>query len=182
MAWPGVIEGGQRCKQVISALDVNATMLDALAAPPLPSSPGRSFLGLISAARVTPAWENVAYSEYCADEYVPAAIDGGKTYQRMIRQDEWKLIYYHGMEPQLFNLAHDPGEQIDRAQDPACRAVQDTLMARLLADWNPELIASKMAALRADNRVLSAWAQQTRPPDQYRWPLRPEMNYLDEPM
>ena len=97
----------------------------------------------------------------------------------MIRQGDWKLIYYHVMEPQLFNLAEDPGELVDRAQDPTCRAVRDDLAARLLDDWHPEIIASKMAALRADNRILRAWAQQTHPPDQYRWELRPEMNFLD---
>ncbi len=178
--WPGVIAPGQRCQQVISALDLNATILDALAAPPLIHSPGRSFLGLISNARTTPEWEDLAFSEYCADEYVPQVIDGGKSYQRMIRLGEWKLIYYHGLEPQLFNLNEDPGELHDRAADPTCRAIRDELTARILAEWNPELIAAKMAALRADNRVLRGWAQQTQPPDQYRWDLRPEMNYLDE--
>jgi choline-sulfatase len=180
MAWPGVIQGGQRCERIVSALDLNATLLDALAAPPLPNAPGRSFLGLISEQRATPTWEDVAFSEYCADEYVPNVIDGGKSYQRMIRQGDWKLIYYHGLEPQLFNLAEDPGEQQDRAQDPACRAIRDELTAHILADWNQELVAAKMAALRSDNRILRAWAQQTQPPDQYRWELRPEMNYLDE--
>lgn len=180
MAWPGVIPSGQTNTNVISALDLNATLLDALDAPPLPNSPGRSFLGLISDRRATPAWADVAFSEYCADEYVPQVIDGGKSYQRMIRQNEWKLIYYHGLEPQLFNLAKDPGETLDRAQDPACRATRDKLMARILEDWNPELIAQKMAALRTDNRVLRAWAQQTKPADQHRWDLRPEMNYLDD--
>jgi choline-sulfatase len=179
MAWPGVIAAGQRCERVVSALDLNATMLDAMTAPPLLNSPGRSFLGLISGVRATPDWEDVAFSEYCADEYVPQAIDGGKTYQRMIRQGDWKLIYYHGLEPQLFNLAEDPGELVDRAGDPACRTVRDELTGRILADWNPEWIASEMAALRADNRILRAWAQQTQPADHYRWNLRPEMNYLD---
>jgi choline-sulfatase len=182
LSWPGVIDGGQRCDRVVSALDVNATMLDAVAAPPLPNSPGRSFLGLISDVRATPAWEDVAFSEYCADEYVPPQVDRGRTYQRMVRQGEWKLIYFHGMEPQLFNLAEDPGELVDRAQDPVCRPIRDELTARILDDWNPELVAGKMAALRADNRVLRAWAQQTKPPDHYRWPLRPAMNYLDEPV
>lgn len=181
VAWPGVIPGGQRCERVVSALDVNATILDALGAPPLPNSPGRSFLGLISKARVATAWEDIAFSEYCADEYVPFKIDNGKTYQRMIRQDEWKLIYYHGLEPQLFHLAADPGELVDRAQDPACQAVRQALLARLLEDWNPEVIAVKMAGKRADNAVLRAWARQTNPPDQYRWELRPEMNYLNNP-
>jgi choline-sulfatase len=179
VSWPGVIPGGQRSERVVSALDVNATMLDALGAPPLPNSPGRSFLGLISEARVTPDWEDVAFAEYCADEYVPFKIDTGKTYQRMIRQNEWKLVYYHGLEPQLFNLADDPGELVDRAQDPACQAVRNELLARLLADWNPEVIAATMAAKRGDNAVLRAWARQTNPPDQHRWDLRPEMNYLN---
>ena len=181
LTWPGVIPAGQRCGRVVSQLDLNATLLDALGAPPLPNSPGRSVLGLISDVRATPEWEDVAFSEYCADEYVPAAIDNGRTYQRMIRLGDWKLIYYHGMAPQLFNLAEDPGEQTDRAADPGCRAIGDELTARILAEWNPELVAAKMAALRTDNRVLRAWAQQTNPPDQYRWDLRPEMNYLDEP-
>jgi choline-sulfatase len=179
MNWPGVIPAGQRCQRVISALDVNATILDALAAPALPHSPGRSFLGLVSSARATPAWEDVALSEYCADEYVPPAIDGGKSYQRMIRQEQWKLIYYHGLPPQLFNLAEDPDEQVDRAADPGCQPIRHALMARLLADWNPELIASRMAALRSDNRILKVWAQQTKPADSYRWALRPEMNYWE---
>jgi choline-sulfatase len=179
VAWPGVIAGGQRSDRVISALDVNATMLDALGAPPLPHSPGRSFLGLVSDVRPTPDWQDIAFSEYCADEYVPPQIDGGKTYQRMIRQNEWKLIYYHGMEPQLFNLADDPGELVDRAQDPACSALRDELTGLILAEWHPDVIAATMADKRKDNSVLRAWAKATNPPDQHRWDLRPEMNYLD---
>jgi len=182
VSWPGVIPGGQRCARVVSALDVTATLLDALGAPPLPQSPGRSLLGLVSGARPAPAWEDVAFSEYCADEFVPQFFDQGRSYQRMIRLGDWKLIYYHGLEPQLFNLAEDPGERVDRAQDTSddCRTVRDELTARLLMDWNPEVVAAKMAAKRADNALLTAWARRTNPPDQYRWTLRPEMNMLDD--
>ena len=183
VAWPGTIPGGQRCERVVSALDVTATLLDALGAPPLPNSPGRSFLGLISGARPAPAWEDIAFSEYCADEFVPQAIGNGTSYQRMIRLGDWKLVYYHGLEPQLFNLADDPGEQVNRAHDTHddCQAIRAQLIARLLEDWNPGAIAVKMAAKRADNAVLHAWTRQTNPPDRYRWELRPEMNFLDSP-
>ncbi len=180
VAWPSVIPAGQRCKRVVSALDVTATLLDALGAPPLPQSPGRSFLGLISEARPVPQWEDVAFSEYCADEYVPPPIDSGRTYQRMIRQGDWKLIYYHGMAPQLFNLADDPGELVDRAHDPSCQTTRDELTARVLDGWDAQVIAAKMATKRLDNAVLQAWVRQTNPPDQYRWALRPEMNTLDD--
>lgn len=179
VSWPGVIAPGQRSDRVISALDVNATMLDALGAPPLPNSPGRSFLGLISNVRATPSWDDLAFSEYCADEYVPRKIDEGKTYQRMVRKDEWKLIYYHGMAPQLFNLREDPDELTDRAADPACQAIRTELTDLILTEWNPELIAAQMAAKRKDNAVLRAWARNTNPLDQHRWELRPEMNFLD---
>ena len=98
----------------------------------------------------------------------------------MIRRDAWKLNYYHGQEPQLFNLEEDPHEIRDRAADPACQDLLRDLRAQLLDGWNPEAIAAKMAALRAEHPILSKWARHVQPPDQYRWDLRPEMDYLDE--
>lgn len=182
MQWRGAIRSGQRCKRVVSALDVTATMLDAMGAPALPNSPARSFLGLVSDVRPAPQWEDIAFSEYCTDEFVPQHIDNGRSYQRMVRLGDWKLIYYHGMPPQLFNLAEDPGELHDRAQDAACQRVRAELTARTLEGWDVPAIAAKMATLRADNAILRNWARQTKPPNQYRWNLRPEMNYLDDPV
>jgi choline-sulfatase len=174
--WPGVIPAGQTSDRVVSALDVTATLLDALHAPPLPDSPGRSLLGLVSDVRPTPDWEDVAFSEYCADQYTP----DGESYHRMVRVGPWKLICYAGMTPQLFNLVEDPGEMVDRAADPACAAVRAELTARVLADWSPAAIAPVMAQKRQSAQVLRAWANKTRPAEQYRWPLQSAMNRLDE--
>lgn len=175
MVWPGVIEPGQRCSRVVSALDLTATLLDALGAPSLPGTPGRSFLGLISSVRPSPEWEDIAFSEYCADQYTP----DGECYQRMVRRGPWKLIYYHGMEPQLFNLDEDPGELVDLAAAPACKEIRTELTLRVLSEWDPAAIAGELAQKRAEAELLNCWAQQTQPPEQYRWPLRPEMNRLD---
>ena len=175
MAWPGVIPAGQRCPRVVSALDVTATILDALGAPPLPNSPGRTLLPLIDGRAEAIAWADVAFSEYCSDQFCP---DGG-CYQRMIRAGDWKLIYYHGQPPQLFNLAEDPEELVDRASDPDCRGIREELTAQVLDGWNPEWIKTKMAAKKADTAILKAWAAKVKPPDVFRWPLKPEMNYLD---
>jgi choline-sulfatase len=173
--WSGVIAPDQRCEQVVSALDVTATMLDALDAPALPGSPGRSFLGLISEARPTPSWEDVAFSEYVADQYTP----DGESYHRMVRCGDWKLVYYDGMRPQLFNLADDPGEMHDRAEDSACQPIRTQLTERVLADWSPAAIAPLLAQKRAESKVLRQWANQTLPAEQYRWPLLTHMNRLD---
>jgi len=97
----------------------------------------------------------------------------------MIRQDEWKLIYYHGQEPQLFNLAEDPDELVDRASDPDCQQIRREVTRSVLDGWDPDQVRAEMAVKRAENQILRAWAQQTRPLEQYRWPLRPEMACLD---
>ena len=41
------LPAGHRCDRVTSTLDISATMLDALDAPSLPSSPGRSLMPLL---------------------------------------------------------------------------------------------------------------------------------------
>jgi choline-sulfatase len=176
ISWPDMIAAGQRSERMVSALDVTATMLDALGAPALPNSPGRSLLPLIDGRDKIPVWEDEVFSEYCSDQFCP---EGG-CYQRMIRRDEWKLIYYHEQLPQLFNLKEDPDELVDRADDPACRSLCKELTARVLADWDPEWIRQKMAAKKAEVAVLRGWASNVRPPEQYLWSLKPEMNRLDD--
>jgi choline-sulfatase len=173
LSWPGVIPAGQRRWETVSALDLNATLLDALDASALPSSSGQSFLGLLDGT--TTQWSNTAFAEYSSDEYRPS----GGCYQRMVRQDEWKLIYYHGQEPQLFNLRQDPDELEDRSSDPGCWRIRRELTKCVLDGWNPEEVRAQMAMLRAENQILRAWAQHTDPTEQYRWPLRPEMACLD---
>jgi choline-sulfatase len=169
MAWPGHLPEGVRCPRVVSQLDLNATLLDALGAPALPNSQGRSVLPLLKSAGVV--WDDVAFSEYCTDE---------GCLHRMIRQGAWKLNYYHGQEPQLFNLAEDPYELHDRAQDAVCQGVRQELTQRVLQGWDPEAIARKMKAKRADTRLITEWARRVQPPDQYRWRLLPEMDYLEK--
>ena len=173
VSWPGVIPEGQRSDHIVSALDVTTTILDASNAPALPDSPGRSLMPLMT--NPDAAWEDVAFSEYCSDQFCQ---EGG-CYQRMIRRDEWKLIYYHEQPPQLFNLKQDPDELHDLANNPAHSAMRDELIREVLEDWNPESVKAKMALKREQTEILRQWAQNTNPTDQYRWNLRPEMNYLD---
>ena len=54
---------------------------------------------------------------------------------RMIRSGDWKLIYYPtGNRTQLFNVANDPRELTDLADDPAHADVRADLTARLIAE------------------------------------------------
>ena len=168
LSWPGVLPEGERCDRVISSLDLNATMLEALNAPALPDSHGRSLLPLLRSSDAE--WEDLAVSEYCTDE---------GCFHRMIRRGEWKLNYYHGQDPQLFNLAQDPHELDDRGQDTGAREIREALTKDVLEGWHPEEVAAKMKTKLAEEQLLKDWAHHTKPEDHYRWPLRPEMDYLD---
>ena len=168
LSWPGHLTEGLRCERVLSSLDLNATMLDALECPPLPHASGRSALDLVRGQDA--AWEDIAFSEYCLDE---------GHYHRMIRRDQWKLNYYHGQEPQLFDLRQDPHELRDLARDPDCREMRRELEEKVLEGWDPDRIAERMAARRADLDLVMDWVENTRPEDHYRWERRPEMDYLD---
>ena len=189
LSWPGVLPEGVRCDRVVSQIDLNATILDAVGAPSLPRSRGRSFLELLQHPDDA-EWEDIAFSEYCTDSTSEAlqgadrprllAAGVGGWYHRMVRHGEWKLNYFHALEPQLFNLAEDPNELHDRAQDPTCRSVRDDLVELVLEGWDPETVASRMAEIERDQQVLTSWARNVQPPDQYRWDLRPEMDYLEE--
>ena len=173
-SWPGRIPAGQRCGNVVSAIDVAATMLDAMDAPALPNSPGRSFLPQIDGRSGAPAWQEVAFSEYCTDKFAPP--EGA--YQRMIRREEWKYVHYHKQPPQMFNLREDPDELVDRSGDPGCQPVLQELRGEVLREWDPEQVRRKMAQKGADESILVDWARNTGPEERYRWPMLKEMNWL----
>ena len=173
LSWPGRIPAGLRFDGVVSSLDVGATLLDAMGAPSLPGANGRSLLPFL--VDETDAWENVAFSEYCTDEYGPP----GGARQRMVRRDEWKLIYHHDAPLQLFNLREDPTECHDRATDPGCAGVRKDLLALVLEDWDPEDVRRRMRLNKSRAELLARWARRTRPAESHRWQMTGAMNRLD---
>ncbi len=176
MSWPGVLPAGERREQVVDLLDVTATILDAAAAPELPNSNGRSFLG-VAKDSVAP-WRNRVFSEYCMDAGSNFT-NGRSIQQRMVRDGPWKLIYYAGYPSQLFDLSEDPDELNDRAADPACRSILQTLTEAVLADWDPEFIARRMESRAAEKNLITRWVRRTVPADVIRWAIKPEQNRLD---
>ncbi|HTL76410.1 MAG TPA: sulfatase-like hydrolase/transferase [Casimicrobiaceae bacterium] len=176
MRWPGCIAPGERRPQVANLIDVAATMLDALGGVPLPRGRGRSLLP-VARDRRSP-WNDETFSEHCTD-VVPAWTGGRATQQRMIRRGRFKLIYYHGYAPQLFDLDDDPHERQDLAHLPHHAKTRDELLARVVEDWDPDAIAARIRARRLEKDVIDRWAQHVRPQDAFRWNLLPEHNRLE---
>ncbi|MGF1477383.1 MAG: sulfatase-like hydrolase/transferase [Geminicoccaceae bacterium] len=176
MRWPERLPAGERRSSVVNLLDVTATMIDALGAPPLPRGQGRSLLAMASDER-TP-WIDETFAEYCTDG-VARWTGGAPVQQRMLRTDRYKLVYYHGQPCQLFDLADDPDELNDLSASPAHRSVHDTLLAKVLADWDPDQIARRMAAKVGDKKLLSDWAKAVGPAEAFLWRVKMEDNWLD---
>jgi choline-sulfatase len=178
LRWPAGLPACGRRSTTVSLIDLAPTILSALDAPPLPNCDGRSFLAV--ARDPAAPWQGDVFAEYCTDP-TPEWTGGMAVRQRMLRRGRWKLNWYLGYRPQLFDLESDPLELCDLAESPQHARVRSDLEARLLADWNAEDIDRIMTAREADKALIGAWGRATRPPETHRWKIRPEHNMLGLP-
>lgn len=175
-ALPGVLPEGREVAQVCSLIDLAQTMVEALGGTPLPHADGRSLWPMLTGA--DDAWEDVAFSEYCTDA-VPHWTGGRAVRQRMLREGRWKLHYYWGEPPLLFDMEADPTEQVNLADDPAHAERLAAMTARVLDGWDPTDIDRRMKLRRDRKDVLARWAAATRPSSTHIWPMTADMNRLD---
>lgn len=171
LRWPAGLPAGQRRAQIVNLVDLTATLLDAMDAVPLPGTCGTSFLDVARDAD-TP-WLNQTFSEYCHGSRF-AWGPPGTSQNRMVRSGRYKLCYYHGHPPQLFDLDDDPLEQNDLADCPIHATIRQTLTQKVLNGWNPSKIERKIEEALPAKEMLAAWAKETQPANQYLWPMRPE--------
>jgi choline-sulfatase len=136
---------GRRVPQVVSLVDVVATMVEVAGAPatgaPLDGDSLRPLAwGATAGERAESGafvagdthagvWKDEAFSEYLAH--------GVARPMAMLRRGRWKLNYSLDDAPELYDLETDPGELHDLAADPSHAPVREALRARLLARWDP---------------------------------------------
>ena len=140
LAGPGVA-AGKVCHTPVSLLDLAPTITDAVGLPPhAPDLSGESLFA-IAARRDDP--DRTVFSEYHAFASPSAGF--------MLRDGRYKLNHYVGFPPELFDLWEDPGETINRAEDPAAFApVRTRLEARLRSTLiDPEAINARAVADQA---------------------------------
>ena len=98
---------------------------------------------------------------------------------RMIRSNDWKYIYYHGYNNQLFNLKSDPDEMNNLAGLKDYSKIETQLKNRLLNEWNPLKIKEIINQKSYSKKILKAWAKSVQPPDQYKWETKIDDNWLE---
>ena len=125
---------GTRCDELVEAIDLVPTFLEATGAPSEPHRiEGRSLIPLLRGE--TPAdWREEAFSEidyafYQAREALGLGASDARAY--MLCSKRWKYIHYTGFTPQLFDLQEDPDEFNDLGCSAEHEAIRQTMKDKL---------------------------------------------------
>lgn len=149
---PGDVHAGARRSELISHLDLSATILDLAGVSAQvdvsEGMDGQSLRPLLDAGQdghVT--WRDHAISDYYAQ--------ASRNPMRMIRQGNYKLNIYHGETLELFDLAADPYEMDNLADDQGYRAVRREMQKLAYQDWEPEVIDQKVRRSQNERWVIN---------------------------
>jgi len=155
---PGEPDRGSRRSELVSHLDLSATLLEFAEAPYVgagapkvseeDSMDGISLLPILQAQpndRV--AWRDHVISEYYAQ--------GSRNPMRMIRQGNHKLNIYHGETIELFDLVEDPYEMVNLAGYFEQSTRLKELKKIAYEDWNPDEIDTKVRRSQFERWIIN---------------------------
>jgi len=146
LAWPGHLPVGCRIDEVVSLVDLTATIVDIAGATQIAPMDGESLLSLMLGDEEN--WKDFAFSEYTAH--------GVKRPMAMLRRGRYKLNYSLGDQPELFDLQEDPNEFRDLASAPAYRPVIDELQSQLLAHWDAVNLERRVRQSQKERLLIEA--------------------------
>jgi arylsulfatase A-like enzyme len=148
---------GRTVRAFTEHVDIKPTLLDFIGAETPPQCDGRSLMPFLEAGSAT-AWRKHAHWEYdFRDVSFPDGVEQklGLTLHQcnmtIIRDEQFKYVHFAGLAPLLFDVARDPGEFTNLAQDPeyapvAMRYAQELLSWRLTHE--DQTLTHKMATPR----------------------------------
>lgn len=125
LRWPARLPAGQMYEGFVSnELDLAATFVDAADEEAPATFSGLSLLDFVS-GKQEPRSDILATYHGC---------QMGLYSQRMIRDRKWKLIWNATERDELYDLAHDQGEIVNKIDDPTCGVERARLSYRLI-EW-----------------------------------------------
>jgi choline-sulfatase len=149
------IAQGRTIKVPTSLVDLAPTLVSLTQSPELPHLDGNDLMPLLQQKPVSTneleAWkERPVFSELVIPSRAPA---------RMVRYKEYKLVYYHGYAPQLFNLDVDPDETNDLSHVKSYKNIKQLLLLQLTEGWDGEEMINKRDAKKPDLAFMKRWGQ-----------------------
>lgn len=144
IVWPGHIAGGQRLPQVVSLVDLTATLCDIAGDSSGFPLDGDSLLPLMSGGDA--GWKDEAFCEYLGP--------GADRPTAMLRRGRYKLNYSWGEAVELYDIEADPGEFENLAERPPHQERIAAMRADLLADWDPTDLDKRVRASQRQQRFI----------------------------
>ena len=127
ITWPGHLPTEGKINEVVSLVDLIATVVDVAGASPVAPLDGESLLPLMRGE--AESWKDEAFSEYLAH--------GVARPMGMLRRGKYKFNYSLGDSPELYNLEEDADEFHNLAADSAYQSILEEFQARLFSHWDP---------------------------------------------
>ncbi len=134
LAGPGIPQG-KVCATQVNLVDIAPTVLDNANLPADPTLPGRS---LVAIAHEKDDPERIGFSEYHAVGSPSAAY--------LVRQGQWAYHHYVGYEPELFDMAADPGQTLNLAAHDGHRPIREHMASLLNQMLDPEVTDQRAKA------------------------------------
>ena len=119
---PGMQTGREDPATLTSLVDLGPTLLDLAGVDPLPECHGKSLRPVLAGDADPAHWQD-AYAEFFGQRFVYT--------QRIVWHDSWKYIFSPGGVDELYNLAEDPHERRNLAQEPGQRDVLVDMVKRM---------------------------------------------------
>ncbi len=126
---------GTACKDLVEAIDLVPTFLDALNAKASQHRlEGRSLLPFVH-GQPTLNWRESVFAEldyacYDARQLVGRGANDCRAF--MLRNARWKYVHFKGYRPQLYDLQEDPDEYVDLGESAAHEGIRRDMHAALL--------------------------------------------------
>ncbi len=132
--FPDRVSVGKRIDEVVSLVDLTATLVDIAGGHSLSQFDGDSLMALME-GNVTD-WKDFAFSEYLAH--------GVQRPMAMLRKGRYKFNYSLGDPPELYDINDDPREFHNLANEQQYQTICSELETQLLAEWAPEEIEKQV--------------------------------------
>lgn len=137
VAGPGIARG-RVVRAFTEAVDVTPTVLDLLGREVPPQMDGMSLAPWLRGETPT-AWRDAVHWEYDlrggwpAQAPPPLGLALAECGMAAMRTEGWKYVHFAGLPPLLYDLARDPGETRNLAEDPAHAALRLQAAEAMLA-------------------------------------------------
>jgi choline-sulfatase len=159
----------------VSLVDMAPTLIALAGAPELPGIDGVDLSGLLLAEPERNEELRWMTRPIFAELNVNVPV-------RMIRQYEFKLIYYDEYRSfQMFNVIKDPRELIDLASDPDYEELAQGMLDRIFEDWDPERVKQDMIIKKAQTQYMRNWGKQVGMGAMDLWNQISKPDYPDHP-